>query len=265
MTTLLDPQAKEFYCHTLRVFREAKLSVLIGGAYAFARYTEIERHTKDFDVFVREEDFEPTLEALAAAGYATETTFPHWLGKAHHGEFFVDVIFGSGNGLARVDDDWFAHAVGDHVFDEKVNLCPAEEMIWSKAFIQERERFDGADIAHLIVARGANLDWQRLVRRFGAHWRVLLAHLVMFGYIYPGEHDRIPGWVMHDLLRRLDDSMSAAPTAERVCYGTVLSRQQYLIDVNGRGYRDVRTAAENPMSADDIATWTAGIANDGSN
>ena len=26
---------------------------LVGGAYAFARYTGIERHTKDFDVFVR--------------------------------------------------------------------------------------------------------------------------------------------------------------------------------------------------------------------
>ena len=190
--------------------------------------------------------------------------FSHWLGKAYHGEFFVDVIFGSGNGIARVDDDWFANAAPDLVFDESVQLCPAEEMIWSKAFIQERERFDGADIAHLIRTRGEKLDWQRLVGRFGNHWRVLLSHLVLFGYIYPGEHDRVPGWVMQDLLRRLDDSLSAAPSAERVCYGTVLSRQQYLVDVEDWGYRDVRTRPDNPMSDADIQTWTAGIAEDGS-
>src|SRR4051794_18048765 len=114
-TTILDPQAKEFYCHTLRVFADARLPVLIGGAYAFARYTGIERHTKDFDIFVRESDFIATLRALRAAGYTTEATFSHWLGKAIHGDFFVDVIFGSGNGIARVDDDWFAYGTPDHV------------------------------------------------------------------------------------------------------------------------------------------------------
>jgi hypothetical protein len=261
---ILDPRAREFYCHTLRVFNAAKLPILIGGAYAFARYTGIERHTKDFDVFVRERHFKPTLAALEAAGFSTEVRFPHWLGKAHHGEYFVDVIFSSGNGLAPVDEEWFAHAILDHVFEVPVKLCPVEEMIWSKALIQERERFDGADVAHLLLARGETLDWQRLLRRFGSHWRVLLSHLVLFGYIYPSERERIPGWVLHELLRRLGDDLSAPPPAERVCRGTVLSRQQYLIDVERWGLRDARTLAENPMTETEIATWTAGIAQDGS-
>ncbi|MDQ3811736.1 MAG: hypothetical protein M3336_15755, partial [Chloroflexota bacterium] len=125
------------------------------------------------------------------------------------------------------------------------------------------ERFDGADVAHLLLARAEVLDWQRLLRRFGSHWRVLLSHLVLFGYIYPSERDRIPGWVMQDLLRRLSDSLSAPPPSERVCRGTVLSRQQYLIDVERWGYRDVRTRPENPMTPAQIAAWTAGIAQDG--
>src|SRR5256885_1779757 len=74
VTNVLDPRAKEFYCHTLSVFAEAKLPVLIGGAYAFGRYTGIERHTKDFDVFVREQHFDDMLAALKAAGYSTEAT-----------------------------------------------------------------------------------------------------------------------------------------------------------------------------------------------
>lgn len=263
---LLDPQARDFYCRTLGIFERAQVDILVGGAYAFGRYTGIERHTKDFDVFVRECDFPRALRALADGGYETDLTFPHWLGKAFHpgGEYFVDVIYGSGNGVARVDDDWFSHAPVEHIFDVPVLLCPAEEMIWSKAFVQERERYDGADVAHLLRARGAELDWSRLLRRFGPNWQVLLSHLVLFDFVYPGERDCIPSWVIQELVRRLQAGLSAPPTGERVCRGTVLSRQQYLIDVRDWGYVDVRTRPDNPMSDDDIATWTAGIARDGS-
>jgi hypothetical protein len=262
---LLEPEAREFYCRTLSALR-ARVDFLVGGAYAFTRYTGIERHTKDFDVFVRERDFSAALEALGSAGYSTDVTFPHWLGKAFHpgGEYYVDVIYGSGNGVARVDDEWFTNAPTDQIFDVPVRLCPAEEILWSKTFIQERERYDGADVAHLLRACGPDLDWQRLLRRFGQHWHVLLSHLVLFNFIYPSERDRIPSTVVHELTRRLVDEVSAPTPTERVCRGTVLSRQQYLIDVNEWGYRDVRTRPDNPMSEADIAKWTAGIARDGS-
>ena len=102
---VLADEERAFYCSTLEVFRRAKIEMLVGGAYAFARYTGIERHTKDLDVFVRERDFPRTMQALEAAGYQTEVPFPHWLGKAYCGEYFVDVIYNSGNGVARVDED----------------------------------------------------------------------------------------------------------------------------------------------------------------
>ena len=260
----LDDEERAFYCHTLDVFERAGVRVLVGGAYAFARYTGIERHTKDFDVFVRGADFSRTLDALRQAGYTTSVPFPHWLGKAYCGEYFVDVIYSSGNGVARVDEDWFEHAIQDLVFDKPVKLCPPEEMLWSKALIQERERFDGADVAHLLLACAPTLNWRRLVRRFAGDWRVLLAHLVLFGYIYPTERQRIPGWVMHELMRRLATSITAPRPSQRVCRGPLLSRQQYLVDVEEWGFLDARLRPDNPMSASDIATWTAGIADDGS-
>ena len=84
-----------------------------------------------------------------------------------------------------------------------VQIAPAEETLWSKAFVMERERFDGADVAHIILAYGERLDWGRLRERFGAHWRVLLAHLVLFGFIYPSARSRVPVAVMEELLGRL--------------------------------------------------------------
>ena len=138
---------------------------VIGGALALRYYTGIVRHTKDLDLFVRSEDYPRVLEKLAARGYRTELTDPQWLAKVFFEEHFVDVIFGSGKGLGPVDQTWFEHAVPGEILGLPVRLCPLEEMIWSKAFIMERERYDGADVAHLLRARGPEMDWQRLLQR----------------------------------------------------------------------------------------------------
>src|SRR5437868_2453520 len=94
----LSADTQGFYREAIRALKRAGVPFMAGGAYALALYTEVVRHTKDFDVFVRPADAQRTLSVLAAAGYRTEMTFGHWLGKAFHGEDFVDVIFSSGNG-----------------------------------------------------------------------------------------------------------------------------------------------------------------------
>src|SRR3954447_1755573 len=109
--TDLDRASLEFYQHAMRLMQAGNLPFLVGGAYAFARYTGIERHTKDFDIFIRRADWPRAEEVLRAAGYATELTFPHWLGKAFQNDDFIDLIFSAGNGVAVVDDVWFEHAV----------------------------------------------------------------------------------------------------------------------------------------------------------
>jgi hypothetical protein len=254
-----DPHAYHFYRAALRTVRRARLPFLVGGAYALGYYTGVVRHTKDFDLFVRPADAPRVLEALAEAGYRTEMTFPHWLGKAFAQDDFVDVIFCSGNGLCPVDDDWFAHATPARVLGLSVKLCPAEEMIWQKAFIMERERFDGADVNHLLWARGPTLDWRRLLGRFGPHWRILLSHLLLFGYVYPAERHKVPAEVLGKLLEGLRAEMAAGGNAEDVCRGPMLSRGQYLVDTEAWGYRDARLPPSGTMTPEQITHWTAAI------
>jgi hypothetical protein len=251
---VLQPEGREFYRRVVTLLLEDRVPFLVGGAYAFERHTGIARHTRDFDLFVRPEDARGVLERCARAGYATELTFPHWLGKVREGDYYVDIIYSSGNGVARVDQGWFDHAEPGTVLDHDVLLCPAEEMIWSKAFIMERERFDGGDIAHLLRARAATLDWSRLVARFGIHARVLLVHLILFGYIYPDRRDQIPRAVMSSLLERLDEPVPITP-GEPPCFGTFLSRSQYLPDLRW-GCRDPRLPPYGTMTASQIETWT---------
>ena len=129
----LDPRARAFYVHTLETLNASGVPYLVGGAYAFARYTGIERHTKDLDLFVRPEDARRALTVLAEAGYQTDMTFPHWLGKAFHGEAFIDVIFSAGNNVARVDDRWFEHASRDEVLGVQVLLMIMLPNCWRLA------------------------------------------------------------------------------------------------------------------------------------
>ncbi len=260
----LPPATAAFYRAMVEALRAAEVPFLVGGAYAFARYTGIERHTKDFDVFVREEDVDRALEALGDAGCATEVAFPHWLGKAHCGEDFIDVIFASANGLAVVDDAWFAHAVEEEILGLPVRLIPPEEMLWSKAFVMDRERYDGADVNHLLRATAADLDWPRLLGRFDEHWRVLLGHLVLFGYVYPADARNVPRWVTRELLRRAEDDLDAPTVPERICRGPFISRSQYLVDIDEWGYRDARLRSNGgPMTAAEVREWTEAIDQNG--
>ena len=261
----LAPETAAFYREAMDAFDEAGVPFLVGGAYAYARYTGIARHTKDFDVFVRPADFDRALDAFARKGWQTERTFSHWLGKGYQGEDFVDVIFSSGNGIVRVDELWFEHAVEEEVLGRPVRLVPAEEMIWSKSLIMERERFDGGDVSHVFHSRAPEIDWDRLLRRFDANggWRVLLAHLTLFGYVYPGDAHLIPVRVMDALTDRLRGEVHQPPADEKLCRGTILSRSQYLVDVHRQGYQDARLRPLGNMSAEEIDAWTRAAAKDG--
>ena len=260
--TALDPVSRAFYRRVMHELEAREIPFLVGGAYAFERYTGIGRHTKDFDIFIHPRDVERALAVLAASGCSTEMSFPHWLAKATCGDDVVDLIFSSGNGVALVDDLWFHHGVSETVLDVAVKLIPPEEMIWSKSFVMERERYDGADVAHVLRACAETLDWPRLLARFDGLWRVLFHHLVMFGFIYPCERTRVPAAVMRELMGRLDRELSRS-VSDRACRGTLISRAQFLVDLDRWGYTDPRLVPHGNMTLAERDLWTAGIAKDG--
>ena len=255
--SLVETPSRLFYRHAMQVLTRAEVPFLVGGAFAFIHQAGIDKSTKDLDLFSRPSDVQRLLEACAGAGYETELVFSHWLAKIRSPEGFIDVIFNSGNGIATVDDDWFAHSSHGEVLGVPVRIAPAEETLWSKAFVMERERFDGADVSHLILALGERLDWERLLARFGPHWRVLLAHLVLFGFIYPSARSRVPAPLLQELLQRLETETKSPDPEDAVCYGTLLSWSQYLGDVLGGTFRDARVRPFGNMSAEEVARWTS--------
>lgn len=246
-----------FYQRVLRALTRENVPCLIGGTYALEAYTGIRRATKDLDLFLQREDWDRATAALGTDGITTELTFPHWLGKAREGRHYVDLLFSNGNGHCPVDPAWFEHAPETRIWRIAVRVCPAEELVWSKAFVQERERFDGADVLHLLRAQADVLDWPRLLGRFGDHWEVLLSHLILFGFVFPGDRSRVPAEVMTALLDRHRRDRPDVPAT--LCRGTLLSREQYLVDVEQRGDLDARLPPFGALTDADLAPWTAEI------
>jgi hypothetical protein len=260
--TQLPLRSRAFYRRVLDELTQAKIPFLVGGAFALEHYTGIWRYTKDLDIFMRRRHIQPVLKLLGRAGFQVELTFPHWLAKVYERTDFVDVIFSSGNGVATVDDDWFTYAKTGNILGASRKICPVEEMIWSKAFVMERERYDGADVAHLILAQGQKLNWARVLKRFGPHWEVLLSHLVLFGFIYPGLRKQVPDWIIQKLVQKLLAVRKKPPSANHSFKGTLLSREQYLIDLDLWGYPDARLKPNGFMSSRDVALWTEAIGKD---
>ena len=234
-----DPGELDARADALRALAGSDVPFLVAGAYAFFEYTGVFRDTKDLDLFLRRADLEAAFRVLEGAGFRTEVSEPGWIGKAWRGEWFVDLIYSSGNGVAVVDDLWFDHARRGVVMGVEVLLAPPEEMIWSKSFVLERERYDGHDVSHLLRAAGARLDWARLLRRFDRYWEVLLSQLLLFRFAYPGERSKVPDRVLRALVGRLEDELGTDhPRA--LCRGNLISRVQYRHDLEELGYEDGR-------------------------
>jgi hypothetical protein len=243
---------REVYKRALEAINAAGVPYVVAGAYAIYEHTGIYRKTKDLDLF-----FEPTsvvqaARALRAAGFTTRLEDPHWLAKATHGESFVDLIYGMGNGVALIDSEWIEHSRAGILAAVPVRIAPPEELVWHRLFISERHRHDVADILHLILCLGDTFDWERLVNRVGTHWPLLLAQIVTFAYVYPGYRSNIPDWVYEQLLARASNELTHGTEDVDFTRGPFISRFSFTIDVREWGFTDpraetVREARNKPV------------------
>jgi hypothetical protein len=234
------PEELNARARALRLLKGAGIPFVVGGAYAYAHYTGIHRDTKDLDLFLTQAAADRAIEVFEKAGWRTERNIHGWLHKAFWGESMMDLLYGSSNGITGVDEPWVAHGVEGEVLGEPCLISPAEEILWNKAFVLERERFDGAEINHLLLAVGRKLDWKRLLQRFDRYWEVLLAHLLFFRFAYPSDRENVPDWVMMGLVARAFDSIRGGNWSGKLCRGSLLSRVLYRVDLEERGYEDGR-------------------------
>lgn len=240
---------RDVYKRALEALNAAGVRYVVAGAYAIYEHTGIYRKTKDLDLFFEPSSVVPAARALRAAGFVTRLEDEHWLAKATLGEYFVDLIYGMGNGIAFIDEGWFNNSRSSILAAHPVRIAPPEELIWHRLFISERHRHDMSDIVHLILCLGDTLDWERLVARVGEHWPLLLSQILMFGYVYPGYRSNVPAWVPEQLLALARETVGRDEVELDVTRGPMISQFSFTIDVREWGFSDPRSelvrAAQN--------------------
>ena len=230
------------YQRALRTLNETGIPYVVSGLYAIYEYTGIYRKTKDLDLFVEPGNVVAAATALKDAGYEVRLEQSHWIAKALMDHKQVDLIFGMGNGLAFIDAAWYEHSRAGILAGVPVRVAPPEDLLWHRLFVSERHRSDVADILHLILCRGAELDWNRLLDRVQAHWRLLLGQIHLYDFVYPGHRERVPLWLRKHLYGLAQSEIQELGDPE-ICQGTLISRFSYNIDVQEWGFRDLRKEA----------------------
>lgn len=238
-------QAEDFYSRVIELLLKRKMLFMIGGTYAFSAYTGIERPTKDIDIKCAFEDYPTILKTFSDAGFKTEISEEQWIAKVHeaHHDFFTDVIFAEKNGLAKIDRGWLKRARDGTVLGHNVKLEPIEDMISSKAFIQQKERFDGADVINLIYKYADTIDWKFLAQKIEPHWEILFAHLVNFIFVYPSEKKTLPKWLLTEYLKRSEKEFFEPCPDRKITRGLLIS-SQYEPAVTQWGFHPVVNGTE---------------------
>src|SRR6266478_2809276 len=234
----LPKKQHELFRDVLALFEGAGLPYAVAGAFALREHTGVCRFTKDLDLFLGPEAASEALAILREKGFTCEIRDPVWLAKAHRDGFFVDLITGMSNGVMSVDPSWIARARRTHVLGVQTRVLAPEELLASKLFVIRRERFDGADIAHIIYATGGQLDWNRILELTGAHWEMLLWTLVLFRYVYPAQAHFVPLVIWTQLVNRLLFRLLNPDPAARF-RGSLVDENMFAIDVKEWGLDDL--------------------------
>jgi hypothetical protein len=231
---MFPPEQEQLFREVLILFNDMQVPYVVSGAFALQKHTGIWRNTKDLDLFLAPEDVPRAMQGLRDFGFETEVRDPVWLAKAHRDDFYVDLITGMSNAVITVDRSWIERGSPFEVVGIPARVLAAEELIASKLFVTFRERFDGADIAHVIHGTKGNLDWQRIMHLVGDHWEVLLWAMMLFHYIYPANTDYIPRAIWDDLLTRFRAEIDN-PDPNAHFRGSLIDENMFAIDVHEWG------------------------------
>ena len=234
----LPPEAAELYREVLQAMNAHELPYAVAGAFALQKYTGISRITKDLDLFMKAEDIPAALEYLRQLGFRCETLDPVWLSKAHRGDYFVDLISGMSNAVIVVDDSWMQRTLPAMIAGVPSRIISVEDLLGSKLFVVRRERFDGADIAHIIFRTQGKLDWKHVLDLAGEHWEMVLWALMLFRYVYPAQTHYVPLSLWQDLLTRYMHEIQH-PNPHARFRGSLVDDNMFSIDVKDWGLPNV--------------------------
>jgi hypothetical protein len=195
-TTLMAEEQWEIYRAAINALRVAKIPFMLGGAFGLAAYTGRLRNTKDLDLYLRPRDRSDAITALSQIGcsdYFDQLPYDRgWIYRSIRSDIIVDLIWGTPNRRTEVTDQWLEHAPELVLRGERVLVLPAEELIFVKLYVLQRDRSDWPDLINLLYSTSAALKWDRLIGQLSDDLPLLTALLAVFAWACPNRIGDIP-------------------------------------------------------------------------
>jgi hypothetical protein len=239
IATPMDKDQTALTQAVLTAMNELGVPYILGGALAVNQHGGPWRNTKDLDIFVPAENRQAVIDCLTAMGFADYyAVWPYdreWIYRAHIGNKIVDVIWQAANKVGTVDASWRDRAIEGEMAGVRTWFASAEDLIWLKAFIVQRERCDWPDILNLIAATEGRLDWEALIERFGPHWVLLQSIIHLFDWTCPQYSGYVPAAVRRELRCRLlaQERSDAETDEEAECRWQLLDSRPWFVDAPG--------------------------------
>jgi predicted nucleotidyltransferase len=148
------------------VLREAGVPFALGGGLAcWARGGPETEH--DVDFMVKPEDAERAQQALADAGFRTETPPEGWLLKAFEGDVLVDLIFAPQG--QSVDDALLERSEELEVIAMRLPVIPLEDVMVQKLLALTEQQPDYSSVLEIARALREQIDWDEVRKRTNGH------------------------------------------------------------------------------------------------
>jgi hypothetical protein len=175
----------------------------LGGGLALGVYTEKFRRSKDLDLYILPEHRDAIVRMMNNCGlrdyFEVKEYVRDWIYRGHSDDVIVDAIWAMANKRAVVDERWLTAGPMVQMFGQQFRVIPAEELLWSKLYVLQRDRCDWPDILNLMYAAGPTLDWNHLFERVAQDRPLLKGVLSVFSWVSPERAALVPEYVWETL------------------------------------------------------------------
>jgi hypothetical protein len=194
-----DPQKWPVYRQVIEKAQMRGIPFCMGGGFAQMTYTGWPRKARDIDLFLlapyRDEMIQITRDAGLHDYYDEKPYDRTWIYRSVKNGIIVDLIWAMANKRAEVDRAWTERGPEIKVDGVRFRLIPAEELLWIKLYIVQRDRSDWPDALNLLYSRGPDLDWRHILMRLGADRPLLSGLLAAFSWLCPDRARDLPEWL----------------------------------------------------------------------
>ena len=165
-----DNELRDALIDSYKALTAAGVDSLVVGGVVISYYLEGEaKIDHDIDLFIREDDVEQAMDAIAAAGFEMTRTHPTWLFKGRRNGATVDVLYRLGR-ILKLDDEMIERAVEETLDGLSLPLISREDLAIAQAGAASSEVpghwFEAVDLLQSTdLLKSGDIDWDYLVRR----------------------------------------------------------------------------------------------------